>query len=306
MTFNFIHVPKTAGTSFRKSLENKLGLEAIAYDYGRFVDETHDLIREGVYKGSVYDMRERLREFSLIAGHVPLTKYAPVTGVSRCIAFVREPVQRTYSDYLHNKKHFGYKGSIEEYLKRPAHRNRQSTHLGGVPLAAIGFIGLTERYTDSLALLGYQFPSLQVEELSLNTHRRNIKAEHKISDEDREIILAANDKDVALYDQAKQLFEQRFALYQNKKAVQRGVITRVLKHKIVGWLAGVEPGEVQAVHGEANEVAARARAVEYRPSLAGWGIERDGFVGFTLHNNEVDMHDCRVRIANTDVFLTGP
>lgn len=304
MTFNFIHIPKTAGTSFRKSLEQKFGLDAIAYDYGRFVDETHDLIRQGVYKGSVYDARAQLQAFAIIAGHVPLVKYAPVTGVARCVAFVRDPVQRTYSDYLHNKKHYDYKGSIEEYLQRPAHRNRQFQHLRGVPLAAIGFIGLTERYADSLELLGYQFPALKVEELSLNTNRRNVKSEHKISEQDRDIILAANDKDVELYAQAKALFEQRFALCQQKKAIQRGAISRVQKHQISGWLAGAEPGEVQAVHGDNDEVAARARAVEHRPVLAGWGIERDGFVGFTLQNNEVDMRECRVRIANTEAFLT--
>src|SRR5690554_457128 len=302
MTFYFIHVPKTAGTSFRKSLEDQLGHDSIAYDYGRFVDETHPLIREQVYKGSVYDARTKLAQFAVIAGHVPLNKYIPITGVARCVTFVRDPLQRTYSDYLHSKRHHDFSGGLEEYLKRPQHRNRQFQHLSGVPLASIGFIGLAERYSDSLALLGYQFPALKIKELTLNTHRRNLNGEHKIPDAERDLLTEANDKDIALYAHAKQLFEQRFGLYQHSKAIQRGVITRVQKNRIVGWLAGLEPGEVQAIDTD-NTVAARARAIEYRPNLAGWGIERDGFVGFTLQSQDHDLRQCRVRIANTDAYL---
>ena len=46
----FIHIPKTAGTSFRKAAEEYYGLERICYDYAPHSGETSKIVIQEVYE----------------------------------------------------------------------------------------------------------------------------------------------------------------------------------------------------------------------------------------------------------------
>ena len=154
MTHYFVHIPKTAGTSYRMAFEAKNGKVSVAYDYGENISESSSLIQQG-YQTGIYSILNQLREKKLICGHVPITKYSKVVGIKNCFTFLRNPIERCYSDFLHMRRHYGYSGTLQEYLDVPAHQNRLSFFLSGVPFESIGFIGLTESYELSLQMLAY-------------------------------------------------------------------------------------------------------------------------------------------------------
>ena len=45
----FVHIPKTAGTSFRQAAESRFGLSRVLRDYGPNSDATSDTIKREVY-----------------------------------------------------------------------------------------------------------------------------------------------------------------------------------------------------------------------------------------------------------------
>lgn len=296
----FIHIPKTAGTSFRKACEESIGRTSIAYDYGLKVEDTSSVVKKA-YSEGVYKHIEILRRYALIAGHMPACKYAPVFGLANTFTFVRNPVQRCFSDFLHLKEHYGFKGGLESYLSRAEHRNRQSFFLSGIPLESIGFIGLTERYEQSLALLAARYPSLNVKPLKLNVNSSRPRGGYEIDKSDIELLVEANSLDIDLYKRAVKQFESQVSLYSATGMVLRGLVQHRTKHAIHGWLAGSKLCDVEAVLGD--EVLATAEPKDFRSGLAGWGIEREGYVGFTLYNKDVDISECAVRVRSTDFVL---
>lgn len=75
----FVHVPKTAGTSFRKSAEECLGVDAVEYDYEPTSLETTDIIRRWVYeKNDFFELNNHFQTscMSFLSGHVPASKQA--------------------------------------------------------------------------------------------------------------------------------------------------------------------------------------------------------------------------------------
>ena len=74
MTFIFVHIPKTAGTSFRHSAAQSL---KCVWDYGTNSPETSEIIKETVYSNRYEAFRDYLEreKVDLIAGHFPASKY---------------------------------------------------------------------------------------------------------------------------------------------------------------------------------------------------------------------------------------
>lgn len=300
MSYFFLHIPKTAGTSFRKSYENSFGRDGIAYDYGKNVDETSPEIL-ATYQDSIFTQLDNLRSKSLIAGHMPIYKYAPVFGVKNCFTFMRDPIQRCYSDFQHSKRHQSYTGSLADYLSKHENRNRQSYFLSGIPIESVGFIGITEEYDLSLEMLKSWRSDLAIAPISLNANPEKSSLFYDLSDADMRLLKNANDRDIPLYERAIKQFQQQKQLMISGLPIYRGVIQQFNKHSISGWVASNNPPKVEAVLGE--KVVASSLAVEFRPGLAGWGIEREGFVGFTLSCQNIDMTLCDVRIADTQFYL---
>ncbi len=73
----FVHVPKTAGTSFRLAAEQYFGRSHVETDYGEHDTATSQTVRETVYSGQIDMLREALRnnETHMFSGHFPIVKY---------------------------------------------------------------------------------------------------------------------------------------------------------------------------------------------------------------------------------------
>lgn len=90
----------------------------------------------------------RNREYEVLAGHFPYTAYGKFFAPEEIVCFIREPLCRAASEYLHHQRNKGYGGSFEEFIELPRNQNLQSAYLSGLPDDA--FVGITEHYRDSI------------------------------------------------------------------------------------------------------------------------------------------------------------
>ena len=208
----FLHIPKTAGTSFRMAAEEKLDPSLILLDYGLKAPETSKIILETVYNGFkgklVHEIVEKKIQF--MTGHFHASEYLDIfaSQAFRWCTFFRDPVQRIISEYKHEVRENGYQESLDFYCKRRDNINRQTQLLNGIQLEELYFFGITEEYEKSLALFnkttGLNFPFLRV-----NLGKKNINDMHLLNDEELKMITTLNSEDIELYNRAKNLFSQR-------------------------------------------------------------------------------------------------
>jgi|GEM_PF-4667221 len=97
----YLHIPKTAGTSFRVSAEEYFGEHNILRDYGADSSNTSADIIE-----------------SLLCGHFSLPRYSEVFPDSPIMTFFRNPVNRVVSEFVHFTNHYGYTETLEEMFNQ--------------------------------------------------------------------------------------------------------------------------------------------------------------------------------------------
>lgn len=212
-----IHVPKTAGTSFYKTLREVYGtqttLKIRREDFKRTLD------RYGTYAASLGGDK------SVIHGHVYYPEIAELHRAhdAKLIAWLRDPVERVISNfrffkaglvppirnpqqYLKNAHRIDE--SLLTYAQRDETRNRMSKFLEGVDLEELFFVGLQEHYAEDLKALGRLLDWPKTETHRLNVSRTG-SGNDPVTDEERERIAELNAEDVALYARALDLRARR-------------------------------------------------------------------------------------------------
>jgi len=120
-----LHIPKTAGTSFRISAEHYFGPWNVVCDYGEKSPATSEEIRTAFYEKKDFDLlRSKVSQKKFFTGHFSLAKYREHFPESPVVTFFRDPVKRV--------------------------RNRQACVLSGVNPIDLDFYGITENYEESL------------------------------------------------------------------------------------------------------------------------------------------------------------
>ncbi|NWN82907.1 MAG: hypothetical protein HLX48_07955 [Halomonas sp.] len=301
---SFVHIPKTAGTSFRLGAEHCFGLESIAYDYGKESPATTPFVVDTLYEGAK-DFWEfkRLCEHqgvSMVGGHVNASRFVSLFGVGQTLTFLRDPLQRMASEYAHFVRHYEYKGSFHDFYSRAIMHNRQSKILHGVDVEAIGFVGLTERYAESLEVLNACY-GIEIPRREDNRGRQRLEAEHEISAEDEAEFQRLNKRDIQLYDQVAELFDQRYRLFLEGKPWAHARLVEVKPGRIAGWAWWQgESDEPVAVEVWANgKHLDTVTAVELRPGLCRLLPPRGGYVGFQLPVKLQPGDQVQCRVAST-------
>ena len=206
-----VHTPKTAGTSLRWALEKYFGKSNIIRDYGPDSKVTGDVVREHLYNGDESKGPESLvakissEKKKILIGHFPLQRYADCFEAKNIITFVRNPLIRMCSEYLHRVNNSSFTGSFSEFLQRPAYQNFQSRFLKGV--SEDTFIGITEKYPESLQYIN------RVAQWNLATRKKNVgrrggglKFSENLSEHESDLFYEMNTEDVELYRFAIQRF----------------------------------------------------------------------------------------------------
>ncbi len=207
----FVHVPKTAGTSFRNALQLQLGPAALALDYGKDKPVTSPLVRRHVYEEpDMHALRRAVADagVKVVCGHISATRYAEAFEARNLMVFVREPIQRLISEFQHFRRHHGYTGSFPEFYRTPGFSNRQLNLAGGVAPEDYGFLGVTECYTESVALANRKF-GWNLEVLADNLGRPSLALSYQLVPEMLAEAIELNRQDIEYYEQAVAVFESR-------------------------------------------------------------------------------------------------
>jgi hypothetical protein len=143
-----LHLPKAAGTSFRKTLEDNYG-DKLIFDY--FNSDVSKLDLSGV---------------SCVHGHLNVSKYYNVNPNVKIITWLRNPLNRIISYYNYwksrpvndgNDWHIKFKKESPSFMDFVRNftflRNELNIYLGGVNIDDLYFIGIVERYEQDVNVL---------------------------------------------------------------------------------------------------------------------------------------------------------
>ena len=205
-----VHVPKTAGTSLRKTLDMTFGVKHVIRDYGSREKATSNIVRSHLYSNKISDKGSLIRSMSeteakVLMGHFPARKYVSFFKPEHVIVFVRDPLERACSEFLHRVRHHSYESTFEQFIQQKDIANIQSKLLHAIPKQAI--IGITERYAESLQYINCVL-GIGLKELKKNVDKSGGGSEFasKLSQAELDLFYKLNRKDVELYDRCLQQF----------------------------------------------------------------------------------------------------
>jgi len=297
----FIHIPKTAGTSFRTGAGEALGAERITCDYGAASPHTTPLVREFIYGERPDPWRFtqtcKAHGTAMVAGHVNAQKYIRLLGTTRSIVFLRSPLERLQSEYAHLVRNGTCTTGFRAFYRRREMRNRQARVLGSVPLEAIGFIGITEQYEGSLEIMNAAL-ALDIPVRLANRAAGKPSQSGSTTEEALEEIQRLNADDFQLYNKACWLLQSRLDLTRSGQPYAHGAVETVRYDRVAGWAwwAGDRDDPVEVEIWQNQVPVARVRATAWWRSVADLCPPRGGYVGFTvgIEAQTGDTLECRV------------
>jgi hypothetical protein len=226
----YIHIPKTAGSSFRSEIAQRLRPQRNIH-----FKVTADMARSGVSAATRMNLAVdafiaecRTDRIRFASGHLDMAQAARIresVSGTRVITMLRHPVPRLVSHYRYARTpiHPTYKDSIaryptfESFLDDPNQHNamvRTLSRGGGTDVAAtirdmtetFSFVGIYERYEASFST----FFSLLGEDTGPTIYKRKTEdtPDNRISDlaSFEERIVALNRADMELYDHFSRLY----------------------------------------------------------------------------------------------------
>ena len=194
-----VHIPKCGGTTFQNILQDIYGKRRVWLNY------TANL-SEGRPPATAVPWLTRC-----IHGHFLSDAFDRTLPGAELITWLRHPVERVVSNYYHFFRHpdmanpcyrelRGRNLSLGDFAALPAMRNEATRYLAGKPAAAFRFIGITERFNESLQVFGATFgvrlPPARPRE---NVNPDRAAENYQISPALHDRILALNLADLALY-----------------------------------------------------------------------------------------------------------
>lgn len=304
----FVHIPKTAGTSFRNGAAKVLGQDNCQFDYGRNSPDTTDLVREHVYAvPDLYRLGAELRATGsrLLAGHFDLPRYGALFRTDQVLSFCRDPAQQLLSHFAHAVRLNGYRGDLAQFLASGDGGGRQSRAFGHFPLEVLGFIGVTERYEESLRVVREAY-GVDIEPLVHNTNPdRDGEARYVVPDDVADAYAAASARDADVHAKANRLLDQRLLALDGGYRYVHGMIQGANQYAVRGF-AFDGSDEPVAVELEVNGTTVdRLASAGDRPGLRAMGVPRLGFIGFDFHLRRLleDGDNVLVRVEGTGQVL---
>lgn len=202
----FLHIPKTAGTTFRFILENHFGVHCCHTNHirGNHFDQKQFELAKKVFPG-----------LQCLTGHSLIAPYELKVSNPFFATILRDPVDRVISHYQANFLRGKATGNFEEdFRNNPYLQDFQVRKITGgddLPRAKqfldvdCEFVGLTENFDLSLAIFQRLYPEM----IDVNYYRKNVAKTNDLKEElksDRRIIKLIerhNQLDIQLYDYAR-------------------------------------------------------------------------------------------------------
>jgi len=276
----FIHIPKTAGTSFREAAISQWGQTRVWSDYGN-TQHTSPIVRELIHQQSDYfGFQQQLEEsrIRLLSAHAPVRYFRRIFPAAQLVTLLRDPVSRTLSHYNTARTKQGFTGSFEAFCSIDEHQNVQSRYLEQLPVELLGCVGITERYTQSVAMFNRMYAT-------------NLKV------------------DLQLYRTALALFETRLELEERNQTYIHAKVQKIEGKRLEGWAINMHSPEkpvVLDVYLNGLTVGSR-EATQYVPAMKERNAGRSGYVGFTYMFEQAPQigDSVEVKVRDTGQVLNG-
>lgn len=312
-TLFFSHIPKTAGTSLRLAAIKRFGERRVVSDYGP-TRHTSAIVSDLVHeKQDYYAFRQYLehRRVRLLAAHAPMRYYRRIFPSANIVTFVRDPVERIVSHYHTAVKFQQYPHTLVRFCREEKYQNLQSAYFEQMPPELVGFVGITERYEESLQVLRAQYGHAFVQ-LTLNrTAHKDRQSSHasQLDDWTVNLIREQNQKDLALYQTCCELFETRLQAYRCYRPHVFGKVKHLDGESVQGWAAPSMDTDPVVLDVSVNGEHYRSvTAGQYVPEMKERNAPRAGYIGFNCRFEQPlsagDEVICRVRGGSQE--LRGP
>ena len=225
-----IHIPKTAGRSWRAQLASEFGdrllldkefekvdsIETYKEIFGAYAPNTD--VQGSTPKDELREQRDALmRDYDIIHGHFVADKYTGLFPTTQFVAVFRDPYQQMVSAYHYIKREAGelfqkYNPSLPQFIALLS--NMQSPFLGSISLDDLAMVGITEQYERSVAL----FEAIFGKKISHDVKRENTNPDrqgdtYEIDPDVKEAVDRHCAADIELYQRAQQRFEQLASQY---------------------------------------------------------------------------------------------
>jgi energy-coupling factor transporter ATP-binding protein EcfA2 len=201
-----IHIPKTAGTSFQRILEDVYGIDKILR-----IDLFNRKKPDIKFQGKQITPADIPEGVEVIHGHFnyhELLEWFQLDPSLPIITWLREPVNRLFSHYSYFMRVFRYDidiipdhlvRSFLEYGSIPQNRNLQSRYLKGITFSALSFVGTVENMSGDLKRLQKILDWPDFKEHYVNTSGNK---KTRIRNDVRDQLLKLNKVDMDLYTKA--------------------------------------------------------------------------------------------------------
>lgn len=275
-TLFFIHIPKTAGTSLRHALEEEFP-NSILKDYGNN-PETSQILYGINNNGFEFEVYLETNSIKVFTGHTRLKNNRFHFRSQNIFCFIRNPVDQVLSHYNHHTYHNNYTNSLETFVADKRFQNVQSKYLAGLPIQQIGFIGITEQYAQSLAMINAAY-NLNLIQLK---HNKSISHKPTLTQEALDLIKLNNASDLELYESALHIFEERKALFMKSIPWTYGSAV-IEKMHLRGWAYNTESTEAVSISVYINDVIVTDLvANQLLLNMRAFGAPRNGYVGYAF------------------------
>jgi len=218
-----VHIPKTAGTSFRRILETIYG-DHLVIDHPWRKLRPLWAQRNPADFGRGY-LHAALKDVRCIHGHFNAEKYSvlPNAGFDiQLVTWLRDPIERAVSAYyfLRDKpppenperctpwEQKAKVLDIQSYFEETRHWcNTMSRQLAGVPISNFKFIGIVEEFDVSLQrfVRTFDLPPIGVMPFERKNPKKQAYEKYEVSSAVRQIIEKESSKDIELYRLAKDI-----------------------------------------------------------------------------------------------------
>jgi hypothetical protein len=203
-----VHIPKCGGTSFRRVLQEIYG-EAVWLNYGAIFSQPQaslGLLPRGI---------------RCIHGHFLGDAFDELVPQPRLVTWLRHPVERVVSNYHHFLRNpdmrdaccrelYDGRLSLEAFAELDWMRNEATRYMAGKSAESFEFIGILERFRESLRVFGETFNvSVPVEPPRENVNPARTGETYALSTQTYAHILGLNMRDLVAYDLANAVLDRR-------------------------------------------------------------------------------------------------
>jgi hypothetical protein len=224
-----LHLPKTAGSSFKASLQQHFDHKMLL-DYADLPINTPPFQRnQNAMISGLQNAERNFEESECIHGHFMPAKYLLLDSIKPLtfVTWLRHPVERVVSHYyfwqrrycpedppLH-KRIVEEKWSLERFCLSNEMQNLYQQFLWGFPLHNFDFIGITEHYEEDFRYFAKTFLQKNVVSYKENINE-NKKGNYPISKSFRKKIESFHKSDMELYNSVLKLRIQRKKPFASK------------------------------------------------------------------------------------------